>query len=53
MKINLTKLLDIEHRITKINDDTGTTGDTSYISPDTGTAGDSPYSFELENIRGK
>jgi len=48
MKINLTKLLYIENRIIRINDDKGTTGDTSYTPPDTGTAERGTYSFELE-----
>ena len=48
MKINLTKLLLVEGKIIRINDDKGTTGDTSYVNPDKGTAKDGPYSFELE-----
>jgi len=52
VKINLTKLLNacfyVDGRVMRINDDKGTTGDTSYMPPNIGTAGDSPYSFELE-----
>ena len=47
MKINLTKLLNacfyVDGRVIRINDDKGTTGDTSYMPPNIGTAGDSPY----------
>ena len=52
MKINLTRLLYVDGRIIKINDDKGTTGDTSYTPPNIGTSGDSPYSFELEDADG-
>ena len=48
-KINLTKLLNIDNRVIRLNDATGTTGDAGYILPDIGTSVYGPYSFEIED----
>ncbi len=49
MKINLTKLLFIDNRITHINkSEPGTTGDTSYLPQRRTTSGDLSYSFVLD-----
>jgi len=47
MKINLTRLLELPNRVHKLNDDKGSTGDTTYIRKEI-ACDDSAYSFELE-----
>ena len=46
MKINLTKLLEREHRVKKLTQDKGTAASPMPIETDTSC--ERPYSFELE-----